>query len=77
MNLNLFNALSPADQKVLLDAAKAGSDLERKLNDELVPKWSAELRQKGMKIVPVADKRPSWTICARSGPSSSDRSGRT
>jgi TRAP-type transport system periplasmic protein len=58
MNLNLFNALSPADQKVLLDAAKAGSDLERKLNDELVPKWSAELQQKGMKIVPVADKRP-------------------
>jgi TRAP-type C4-dicarboxylate transport system substrate-binding protein len=23
-----------------------------------VPKWSAELQQKGMKIVPVADKRP-------------------
>ena len=46
MNLNLFNSLSPADQKVLLDAAKAGSDLELKLNDDLVPKWSAELQQK-------------------------------
>ena len=51
-------AAAPPIRKSSLDAAKAGSDLERKLNDDLVPKWSAELQQKGMKIVPVADKRP-------------------
>jgi tripartite ATP-independent transporter DctP family solute receptor len=58
MNLQLFSSLSAADQKTLVDAARAGSDLERKLNDELVPKWSAELQQKGMKIIAVPDKRP-------------------
>ena len=68
MNLRLFQSLAPADQKVLLDAAREGSDLERKLNDDLVPKWTAELQQKGMKFVPVPDKaafvermKPVWT----------------
>jgi tripartite ATP-independent transporter DctP family solute receptor len=58
MNLKLFTSLSAADQKVLLDAAREASDLERKLNDELVPKWTAELQEKGVKFVPIPDKTP-------------------
>jgi len=58
MNLKLWSALSAGDQKTLLEAAREGSDLERKLNDELVPKWSAELQGFGMKIIPIPDKTP-------------------
>lgn len=58
MNLKLFSALAPADQQALVEAAREGSDLERKLNDELVPKWTAEVQAGGMKIIPIPDKSP-------------------
>jgi len=58
VNLKLWNSLSPADQKVLHDSAREASDLERKLNDDLVPKWTAELQALGMKIIPIPDKSP-------------------
>lgn len=58
MNLALWNSLSAEDQKILVEAAREGSDLERKLNDELVPKWTAEVQAGGMKIIPIADKNP-------------------
>lgn len=58
MNLKLFNALAPADQQALVEAAREGADLERKLNDDLVPKWTAEVQAGGMKIIPIPDKNP-------------------
>jgi tripartite ATP-independent transporter DctP family solute receptor len=57
MNLALFKKMSPEDQKVVLDAAKEAADLERKINDELVVKWSDELKSKGMTIVPVTTEQ--------------------
>lgn len=57
MNLDLFKKMSAEDQKVVLDAAKEGADLERKMNDELVVKWSDELKSKGMTIVPVSTEQ--------------------
>lgn len=56
MNLGLFKKLSAEDQKIILDAAKEGADLERKINDELVAQWTAELKAKGMSIVAVSEK---------------------
>jgi tripartite ATP-independent transporter DctP family solute receptor len=58
MNLALWNTLSPEDRRILVEAAREGSDLERKLNDELVPKWLAEVQAGGMKVIPVPDKTP-------------------
>ncbi len=58
MNLKLWNSLSPDDQKILVEASREGSDLERKLNDDLVPKWTAEVQAGGMKVIPVPDKTP-------------------
>jgi tripartite ATP-independent transporter DctP family solute receptor len=54
MNLDVFKKLSADDQKVILDAAKEASDLERKINDDLVVQWTNELKSKGMQIVPVS-----------------------
>jgi TRAP-type transport system periplasmic protein len=56
MNLDLFKKLSAEDQKIILEAAKEGADLERKLNDDLVVQWSNELKSKGMTLVPVSEK---------------------
>lgn len=70
MNLALFKKMSAEDQKVVLDAAKEASDLERKINDELVVKWSDELKSKGMELIPVTTEqkaafsdrmKPVWT----------------
>jgi hypothetical protein len=58
INAPLWNSLSAADQKALVDSAREAADLERKLNDELVPKWTGELQRLGMKIVAVPDKAP-------------------
>jgi TRAP-type C4-dicarboxylate transport system substrate-binding protein len=57
MNLALFNKMSPDDQKVMIEAAKEGADVERKMNDELVVKWTDELKAKGMTIVPVSTEQ--------------------
>jgi len=58
MNLALWSSLPPEDRRILLEAARAGSDLERQMNDDLVPKWLAEVREGGMKVIPVPDKTP-------------------
>jgi tripartite ATP-independent transporter DctP family solute receptor len=57
MNLDVFKKLSADDQKIILDAAKEASDLERKTNDELVVQWTDELKSKGMTIVPVTTQQ--------------------
>lgn len=58
MNKAAFDKLSPADQKVFLDAAKVASKAQRARVDLDDANGVAELRSKGMTIIEVVDKAP-------------------
>jgi tripartite ATP-independent transporter DctP family solute receptor len=56
MNKAAFDKLSPADQKVFLDAAKVASQAQRARVDQDDANGVAELRKKGMLVVENVDK---------------------
>ncbi|HBO39000.1 MAG TPA: TRAP transporter substrate-binding protein [Pasteurellaceae bacterium] len=50
MNLDRFNALDKEDQDILLQAAKEGADLEKKLNLEENKIYLGKLQEQGMEV---------------------------
>lgn len=50
MNLDRFNALDKEDQDILLQAAKEGADLEKKLNLEENKVYLGKLKEQGMLV---------------------------
>lgn len=56
MNKAAFDKLSPADQKIFLDAAAEGTKANRARVDEDDAKGVAELRSKGMQVIENPDR---------------------
>ncbi|MDU8924890.1 TRAP transporter substrate-binding protein [Pasteurellaceae bacterium LIM206] len=55
MNLDRFNYMDKEDQDILLQAAKEGADLEKKLNLEENKVYLEKLKVQGMEIEPLPD----------------------
>ncbi|WP_114968673.1 DctP family TRAP transporter solute-binding subunit [Rhodoferax ferrireducens] len=58
INAKRFNALSPAHQKALLDAAVAGRDFQRSMNAKTEASMIADLRSKRMEVFENIESRP-------------------
>jgi len=56
MNKAVFDKLSPADQKIFLDAAKEGAKANRARVDKDDAGGVAELRRRGMTVIENVDK---------------------
>ena len=56
MNKQKFDALPAEQQKLLVDAARAAGQAQRRMNAENDSKYLAELAEKGMQIEPNVDR---------------------
>lgn len=58
VNLRRFEALPPAHQKALLEAAIAGRDFQRELNAKNEAALITDLRKRGVQVLESVDPRP-------------------
>ena len=58
MNKGKFDALSPANQKAVLEAAREAGQYQRKLNNENIAKIVAEVKKAGLQVVEKVDPAP-------------------
>lgn len=58
MNKAKFDALPPAQQKALVEAAREAGQLQRKLNNELIAKQVEEVKKAGVQVVEKIDQQP-------------------
>lgn len=58
MNKAKFDALPPAQQKALVDAAREAAQVQRKLNNDNMAKVIADVKKAGMQVVEQVDPQP-------------------
>ena len=58
MNKAKFDALSPALQKALVEAAREAGAYQRKLNNDNMSKIVADVKKAGMQVVETVDPAP-------------------
>jgi TRAP-type C4-dicarboxylate transport system substrate-binding protein len=58
MNKAKYDALPPAQQKALVDAAREAGQYQRKLNNDNMAKIVAEVKKAGMQVVENVDGKP-------------------
>lgn len=58
INAKRFDALSPAHQKALMDAAVVGRDFQRSMNSKTEASMIADLRSKGVEVFENIESRP-------------------
>ena len=58
MNKAKFDALPPAQQKALVEAAREAGAYQRKMNNENMSKIVAEVKKAGMQVVESIDSKP-------------------
>ena len=58
MNKAKFDALPPAQQKALVEAAREAAQVQRKLNNDNMAKVIADVKKAGMQVVEQVDPQP-------------------
>ena len=58
MNKAKFDALPPAQQKALVEAAREAGQLQRKLNNDNMAKIVADVKKAGMQVIETVDPAP-------------------
>lgn len=58
MNMDKWNSLTEEQQDIIIEAAEAGRDVNRKLNEEYDETLIEELREKGMEVNVIDDLTP-------------------
>lgn len=58
MNKQKFDALPPAHQKALVEAAREAAQLQRKLNNDNMAKVIADVKKAGLQVVEQVDPQP-------------------
>ena len=54
MNMKLFNSFTPAEQKIIMDAAQESALYQRKINRQMNTDYVAELRKNGMTVTELS-----------------------
>lgn len=58
MNMDKWNSLTEEQQEIIIEAAEAGRDVNRNLNEENDEKLIEEMREKGMEVNEIDDLAP-------------------
>ena len=58
INTSKFDSLSKEQQEIIMDAAKAGRDINRQLNEKQDSELVKELEEKGMKVTVIEENKP-------------------
>ena len=62
MNKQKFDALSPANQKAVIEAAREAGSFQRKLNNDNITKIVGEVKKAGMQVVETVDPAPFFEV---------------